>query len=191
MRTADNPWGPWSEPVTWIDCRPLAEDVYPYCYSAEIHRELSRDGGDTIYVTFSSQKPYDVTLVELHLGVAIHEWRAPESGDLRYAVSSPGDGYEDAGIAFYASDRAAAGLAPVYLARDGTYTLADPGNGAPAFYTYAEAADGAVRTQPVHRWQRDGAEALATGERPGWQRGGVAFYVACYDSPSTNSGCGR
>jgi hypothetical protein len=189
VRTADDPWGPWSEPTTWIDCRTLVEDVYPYCYSAEIHRELSRDDA-TLYVTFSSQKPYDVTLVELHLGVAIHEWRGT-SGELRYAAATPGDGFEDAGIAFYASDRAAPGLAPVYRAADGTYTLVDPGGGAPAFYTYAAPATGAVHTQPVYRWRLDGHEALDAGDRARWQRSDVAFYVACIDGPSTNSVCGR
>jgi hypothetical protein len=65
-RTAPQPWGPWSAPTIWIECRPLVEDVYPYCYSAEIHRELSSDPS-TVYVSFSSQKPYDVTLMEVKL----------------------------------------------------------------------------------------------------------------------------
>jgi hypothetical protein len=189
VRTADDPWGPWSEPLAWIDCRTLVDDVYPYCYSAEVHRELSPDA-DTVYVTFSSQKPYDVTLVELHLGVAIHEWR-DAAGELRYAAASPGDGYGDAGVAFYASAGPAPGLTPVYLAVDGTYALADPGGAAPAFYAYAAPSDGPVHTQPVYRWHRDGREALASGDRAGWERGDVAFYVACVDPPSTNSRCGR
>lgn len=67
VRSAPEPWGPWSAPVIWLDCRALVEDRYPYCYSAEIHPELSRDGGATVYVTFSSQQPYDVSLVELKL----------------------------------------------------------------------------------------------------------------------------
>lgn len=66
VRTAPQPWGPWSAPVTWLECRPLVEDAYPYCYSAEIHRELSSDPA-TAFITFSSQKPYDMTLVELRL----------------------------------------------------------------------------------------------------------------------------
>jgi len=70
VRSAPDPWGPWSAPVTWLDCRELVEDSYPYCYSAELHPALSRDGGATVYVTFSSQQPYDVSLVELRLGDA-------------------------------------------------------------------------------------------------------------------------
>ena len=191
VRTADEPWGPWSEPTTWLQCRSLVDDAYPYCYSAEIHRELSQEPS-TVYVTFSSQKPYDVTLVELHLGVAIHEWRATD-GTLRYAATSPGNAYEDAGTAFYASDRPAPGLAPVYLGANGSgYTLADPGGGsAPAFYMYATPSAGPVPTQPVYRWHSGVHEALGATARPGWQRGDVAFYAACVSSPAWNSSCGR
>ena len=66
VRTAPQPWGPWSATTTCLECRPLVDDVYPYCYSAELHRELSADAS-TAYITFSSQKPYDMTLVELKL----------------------------------------------------------------------------------------------------------------------------
>ncbi len=191
-RTAPDPWGPWSEPVTWLDCRPLSGDAYPFCYSAEIHRELSQEDA-TAYVTFSGQKPYDVTLVELHFGVAIREWRAPDGG-LRYAAASPGREYEDAGVAFYASERPAPGLAPVFAADDGTYALDSSGGGEPAFYAYAAPPASApetslVRTQPVYRYRDGGHEALAAGGRSGWQRGDVAFYAACV-APSENSGCG-
>lgn len=65
-RTADEPWGPWSAPVTWLECRPLVGDAYPFCYSTELHRELSSDPG-TLYLTFSGQQPYDVSLVEIKL----------------------------------------------------------------------------------------------------------------------------
>ena len=175
VRTAPQPWGPWSAPSPWFDCRPLVQDVYPYCYSAELHRELSSDPA-TLYVTFSSQQPYDVTLMELHLGVAIHEW-LPDSGSPRYGAASPGDGYRDGGVAFYASAGPAPGLVAVYD-RDGTYSLAAAGGGAAAFYTYAAGTGGAVRTSPVYRWRKDGVEALDARPRDGWQRGDVAFYAA-------------
>ena len=188
VRTAEHPWGPWSEPVTWLDCRALVEDVYPYCYSAEIHRELSRDP-TTAYITFSSQKPYDVSLVELHFGVAIHEWRAAD-GTLRYAATSPGDGYIDDGAVFYASDRAVQGMAAVYEQSDGTYALDLPSaDTTPAFYAYASADGGAVHTQPVYRWHRDGREALDTRARDGWSRGEIAFYTPCPRLTADNSAC--
>jgi hypothetical protein len=188
VRTSEHPWGPWSEPTTWLDCRKLVEDVYPYCYSAEPHRELSNDPS-TIYISFSSQKPYDVTLLEVHLGVAIYEWRG-DDGALRYAPVSPGDGDSDAGAAFYASYVAAPGLARVYLAKDGTYSLQPPDSGTlPSFYAFATADGGAVHTQPVYRWRRDGHEALGTGERAGWTRGEIAFYVVCPRLKPGNADC--
>ncbi len=190
-RTADEPQGPWSEPVTWLDCRSLVEDVYPYCYSAELHRHLTGDDG-TLYATFSSQQPYDVQLVALHPGTAIHEWR-DASGGLRYAAESPGDGYEQSGVAFYASLTPATGLVPVYeLASDSgvSYELAAPGpGGAAAFYAYASASLGAVRTKPVYRYELDGAAALATGERDGWERGEIAFHVPCLRALQIPSDC--
>lgn len=180
VRTAPQPWGPWSEPVMWFDCRPLVGQQYPYCYSAELHRELSRDDA-TLYLTFSSQQPYDVTLVELRLGISVHEWRAPD-GALRYAASAPAPDLVDDGVAFYASNRPLPGLDPVYLRDDGTYAIGAPTPGVqPAFYAYAAPSPGAVRTMPVHRWRRDGHEALDARDRPDWERGDIAFYVPCVE----------
>jgi hypothetical protein len=68
VRTAPDPWGPWSEPVTWLDCRPLVGARYPFCYSSEVHRHLG-DDADVRYITISSQEPYDVMLVELRLNL--------------------------------------------------------------------------------------------------------------------------
>lgn len=65
VRTGAAPMGPWSEPITWLDCRAFAGEAYPYCYSAELHPELDRDGGRTRYITVSTQEPYDVALIEL------------------------------------------------------------------------------------------------------------------------------
>ncbi|HEY8171507.1 MAG TPA: DUF4185 domain-containing protein [Dehalococcoidia bacterium] len=193
-RVADEPWGPWSEPVTWIDCRTFVEDVYPYCYSAELHQELTRDHGRTMYATVSSQKPYDVTLIELHRGVAIHEWHGAD-GALRYAQNSPGDGYEDRGTAFYASDIAAPGLSPMYERTSGdgvSYTGAPPDASArPAFFVHLQPNDGPVPTRPVYRWRRDNTEALSVRDLDGWERGSIAFYVPCADALSENSDCER
>jgi len=93
-------------------------------------------GGSTA-ATLLARQGYDVTLLELQRGVAVREWR-DTSGALRYAVASPGDGYEDRGVAFYGSDRAIDGLVPIYERRDGdayTYvpTPADA-SAQPAFY---------------------------------------------------------
>lgn len=112
-RTAPEPWGPWSAPVTWLDCRTFAGDRYPFCYSAELHRHLTQDRG-ALYMTVSTQEPYDVALIELTPGAPVHEWR-DASGARRYAFERPGADFEDAGVAFYASPIPAQGLVPAYV----------------------------------------------------------------------------
>ena len=177
VRTADNPWGPWSEPVRWFDCRPLVLDRYPYCYTGELHRQLSRDAGETMYMTISSQEPYDVTLLELHMATAIREWRSA-NGALRYAAASPGAGYEDRGVAFFASAKAAPGLAPVYERADGdgfAYALDAPSaSSTPAFYAYSTFASGPVATIAVTESNVDGARRLIAGGD-----GTARFHVPC------------
>ncbi len=176
VRIADEPWGPWSAPVRWFDCRPLVGEQYPFCYTGELHRQLTRDGGQTVYMTISSQEPYDVTLLELHMATAIHEWRSGD-GVRRYAEASPGAEYADAGVAFYASTTPAPGLSPVYEVADGNgygYVLGAPAaDAAPAFYAYSTASEGAVATIPV---RSDGGALVADGEPAG---GDVLFFVPC------------
>jgi hypothetical protein len=174
VRIADKPWGPWSEPIRWFDCRPLVLERYPYCYTGELHRQLTRDDGNTMYMTISSQEPYDVTLVEIHMAVPIHKWRDPSTGTLRYAASSPGAEYEDDGVKFYASMKPAAGLAPIYEEREGdasTYTAEPPSaDASPAFYAYAAPTGGAVATIAV----TSGSSELVVGGD-----GDALFYVPC------------
>ena len=38
VRLADNLWGPWSDPISWLDCQALADGHYPYCYSSSSPR---------------------------------------------------------------------------------------------------------------------------------------------------------
>ena len=191
VRLADNPWGPWSAPVSWFDCEALADGHYPYCYSSSLHGELTRDGGDTLYVTFANPEPYDVSLVELRLGVAVRAWTR-EAGDVRYAITSPAGGYTDAGIAFYASATPLPGGIAVYEAQTPSgerYGIDAPSAGAtPAFYAYASPPFAPIHTEPVYRWQRDDAEILDAADRPGWTRGDVAFYVSCIDFTSAGAG---
>ncbi len=175
VRTADEPWGPWSAPVRWFDCRPLVREEYPYCYTGELHRQLTRDGGETVYMTISSQEPYDVTLLELHMATAIREWRSA-GGLRRYAAASPGAQYEDAGVGFYASSKPAPGLSPVYeAAADGgyDYVLDAPSEGdKPVFFAYSTRPSGAVAGMPVQRVE---GGALLAGGGPG----DVRFFVPC------------
>jgi hypothetical protein len=171
VRTAEEPWGPWSEPVRWFDCRPLVQEQYPYCYTGELHRHLTRGDGP-VYMTISSQKPYDVTLIELHMATAIREWRSPE-GALRYAAASPGADYEGGGVAFYASTEAAPGLSPVYETPEGEgyrYTVAAEDGRDPVFFAYSTPPEGPIATVPVR--QLDGALAAGGG-------GEIRFFVPC------------
>jgi hypothetical protein len=181
VRVADQPWGPWSEPVPWFECKPLVGDTYPYCYTATLHRELSRDDGATLYLTTSNPEPYDVSLVEVRLAVPVHGWIGPNAA-VRYGPSAPNASYRDAGVAFYAADVALPGLAPVYEVAnaDGTYhyqtSPADAGATA-AFFAWDAPAEGPISTVPVYRWTRDGAELLGLSGADGWIAGEVAFYV--------------
>jgi hypothetical protein len=179
VRIADQPWGSWSEPITWFDCLPLVEELYPFCYTGELHRHLTRGDG-LLYMTISSQKPYDVTLLELHMGQAIHEWRARD-GVARYAATAPAPvagaaEFEDAGVAFYASGRAAPGLSAVYeTPADGggyRYGTEPPShNASPAFYAYGAANSGPIRAVAVR--ETGGSLTLAPGP------GEVRFFVPC------------
>ncbi len=175
VRTADEPWGPWSAPLQWFDCRPLVREQYPFCYTGELHRQLTRDGGETLYMTISSQEPYDVTLLELHMATAVHEWRSA-TGLRRYAATKPGAEYEDAGVAFYASSKAAPGLSPVYeaAADDGyDYVFDAPSSSdGPVFFAYSTQPSGAVAGVPVRRVE-GGALVAGAG------RGDVRFFVPC------------
>ncbi len=183
VRLADQPSGPWSEPITWFDCQAFSGADYPYCYSSALHSELTRDNGATVYVTFANPQPYDVALVELHLGVAIHGWVDEGNGE-RLAAAAPTASAVDAGVAFYASTVPWPGLAPIYEAVSGgeyRYTIFAPSPEAqPLFFAYDAPTAGAVHTQPVYRWRRDGREALDPADRDGWVRAGVAFYVPAW-----------
>jgi hypothetical protein len=175
VRVADDPWGPWSEPVPWFDCRPLVLDRYPYCYTGELHRQLTRDNGDTMYMTISSQDPYDVTLLELHMATAIHEWHDAAADVTHYAAASPGPSYEDNGVKFYASLKPAPGLAPVYARADGAYTFEQRvADATPAFYAYTSPPDGPVATVSVVETGDGAARRLVAGGD-----GDAVFYVPC------------
>ena len=89
---------------------------------------------------------------------------------MRYAITSPGDGYADAGVAFYASATPLPGGVAVYE----TDTLDGPRFGtdapapgaAPAFYAYATPPFAPIHTMAVYRWQRDGARDPRHGRPP-------------------------
>jgi hypothetical protein len=161
------------------------QETYPYCYTGELHRHLTK-GDAPAYMTISSQKPYDVTLIELHMGTAIHAWRSAD-GVLRYAAESPGDGSEDAGVAFYASMTAAPGLSAVYEERAGDghrYSVAEAGAaGDPAFYAYSTSVAGPIAAVAVRELDGELVVGGNTGE--------VRFFAPCPTEACEESSAGE
>ncbi len=104
VRLADELTGPWSPAYEWLNCSQTFEPMRPVCYSAEQNSQLARDGGRTLYVSLSTSRPCTGWLLEFRLGVPIHQWQ-DEVGVKYYGPISPGRGYVDEGVAFYAADR--------------------------------------------------------------------------------------
>ena len=186
-RTAARLEGPWSEPVRWLDCLTFAESYVPTCYSPFQHPQLSADGHNVL-ITLTRFKIYDTAMFDVRLGTAIHEYRRGE--DAAYARSSPGGGWSDDGIAFYASDAPQPGFVPVYGWRRGDerrFAASDPGGGFDrgdvAFYTPpAPSVDGSLTVyRPVYEWTKGTSHLLSRKsqglEPDGYTRGGAAFYA--------------
>ena len=160
----------------------------PACYSPQQHASLGAADGSTIVTTISAIEPYRMHVVEITLGDAIHEYRNGE--EVRYNAT-PLAGWEDQGIAFYASDAAAAGLAPVYgwQRRDEVRyapTLPDEGFERKEIAFWSPTNDGGpgalVHYRPVYDWHDDGEahvlSPLAAGlEQYGYKRGDIMFYT--------------
>jgi hypothetical protein len=196
VRVSDQLTGPWSSEIQWLDCKTLfTSAAWPFCYYAEQHWQLARDGGRTIYVTISSAPPYDVYLLEFRLGAAVHQWR-DYSGGVDYSTVTPGDTYVDEGVSFYASDTAAPGFLPVYLwnGDDGErlYSSEQPAQdftaGQIAFFAPAssQVPGSMVQYQAVYRWDKGKTHVYSAApaglERLGYVRGPVAFYAVCGDT---------
>lgn len=94
---------------------------------------------------------------------AIHRWVS--GADVQYALSSPGAGFADAGVAFHAPLGPSVSYAPLSSGL-GSFTR--------ALY------------EPVYRWDKDGASSLHVYSQfaavPGYTRGPVAFHAPCPDS---------
>lgn len=71
-RTAPEPWGPWSEPVTLWTVQAKHEFPPPYpltlIYAGKEHPELAREDGRTIYLTYIEFEEYYPHLIEVTLG---------------------------------------------------------------------------------------------------------------------------
>ena len=189
VRTAERLEGPWSKPQAWVDCLTFAEAAVPTCYSPLQHPELSSDGGRRIFVTLTRMQRYDVVGVEITLGTAVHEYRGAD-GTVAYAASAPGDGWQDQGIAFQASDAALPGFVPVYRWQRGPETRYAPDaaagdfeRGGVVFYAApgVSVAGSATHYRPVYDWSNGTSHLLSTRssglEREGYVRGEAVFYA--------------
>jgi|CXWL01.1.fsa_nt_gi 4-amino-4-deoxy-L-arabinose transferase-like glycosyltransferase len=188
-RVADRLEGPWSEPQPWLDCLTFAEARVPTCYSPLQHPQLSPNGGRTLITTLTRMDRYQSIVLELTLGLPIHEFHRGE--EARYAAESPGDGWADEGVAFFASGVELAGFTPVYRWSNGSeavYNPAPPANGwqrddEPAFFAppTAAVAGSLTRYRPVYDWHKDAAHVLSpltSGlEQYGYTRGEIAFFA--------------
>ncbi len=187
-RTADRLEGPWSEAEPWLDCLTFAQVRIPTCYSP-FQQAAFGDSTGSIFTTVSSLEPYATAAFELRPGVAIHEWRGAKNATM-YAAASPGSGWSDEGIAFYASTAPLDGFAAVYHWQRGDeaqYATSSPGDGFErgdaVFYApgTSAVAGSSVRYEPVFAWQNGASHVLSPKtaglEQYGYTRGAPAFYA--------------
>jgi hypothetical protein len=73
-RTADYPWGPWSEPQPLWEVSTEHQKPLPYpklIYAGKEHVELSRDNGRILYLTYIEFEEYYPHLIEITLDKAV------------------------------------------------------------------------------------------------------------------------
>ena len=199
-RTANRLEGPWSAPAHWLDCLSFAEARVPTCYSPLQHPSMTAaatagataaataDDGRTVVTTVTRMDRYEAVMHALTLGTAIHEWVLGD--DIRYAEASPGDGWRDNGVPFYASAAGLPGFVPVYgwtLGAETVYAAQAPGGewvrGEAAFYAAAadHVAGSLTAYRPVYAWRNGTTQLLSQAaaglEQYGYARGDVMFYA--------------
>lgn len=62
LRTADNLWGPWSEPVVIVDYT-----EYPSLYGSYVHPELVEDNGEIVYFIMSIYSEYNTFVMSVNV----------------------------------------------------------------------------------------------------------------------------
>lgn len=179
VRTADDLTGPWEGETVLVDCSTFHSqpDSGFLCYSGAQHESYTADGGRTIYVSYSNEGSYQPYLHEIRL-------------------AAPVDG--PAGLALYASDIPAPGLAPIFRWRhvDGGATrygaaapwpAGDYENEGLAFFApvdEASAREANALHAPVYQWSRgDTFRYSPLNLAPaGYAQERVAFYAPCPDA---------
>jgi len=62
LRTADNLWGPWSDPTTIVDA-----SEYPSLYGAFVHPEYVEDNGEVVYFIMSIFSEYNTFVMSVNV----------------------------------------------------------------------------------------------------------------------------
>ena len=62
VRTADNIWGPWSEPYTIVD-----STEYPSLYGSFVHPDLVENNGSIVYFIMSTFSDYNTFVMSVNL----------------------------------------------------------------------------------------------------------------------------
>jgi hypothetical protein len=202
VRAADELTGPWDSTETvLVDCRTFHSPPQSgyLCYTGAQHEFYTRDGGRTIYVSYSTSGDYQVYLHEIRLAAPVTQWRDEQGRAIYLAGDVRGpDRFKPDGLTFYASDIPVPGLAPIHrwehmesgairygaAPPDPQDAYRDLGVDFYAPASAAEVQDLNALYAPVYLWTGD-EEAryspldLGPG---GYERGEVAFYAACPDA---------
>lgn len=200
VRAADELTGPWDGPqVTLVDC-PIfhpSPDNALICYSGTQQEVYTRDGGRTIYVSYSNSDDYEVYLHEVRLAARIDEWNDASGRSLYLAGDEDApDAYVRKAPAFYAADIPVPGFVPIHrwvgpdrgevrygpIAPNATYADRGIDFYAPADQVAANATNALY--DPVYRWVRGGKTRYSglNLTQDGYVRMEEAFYAACPDS---------
>ncbi|MEX0785492.1 MAG: hypothetical protein WD939_02535, partial [Dehalococcoidia bacterium] len=169
------------------------------CYSGVQHEIYAKDGGRTIYVSYSNDEDYQVYLHEIRLAAPVSQW----SDNRGRAIYVAGDAaqprtFAEDGLAFYAADIPTAGFSAIHRwldveTGDVRYGATRPGamdahhDLGIDFYAPVDARSAAETNAayaPVYRWTRDGAQRYSPLdlEPEGYARQELAFYAGCPDA---------
>ena len=202
VRSADELTGPWDDRETvLVRCptfHPPPQQGF-FCYTGAQHEFYSKDGGRTIYVSYSNWDSYQVYLHEIRLATAITQW-SDKQGRAIYLtnVAQAPDGFSPDGLTFYASDIPVPSFAPIHRWRHPETGAIRYGADTPEpaagyedlgvdFYAPPDAAGAAATNAlyaPVYRWTHQGTDRyspLNLGPA-GYTQKEVAFYAACPDA---------
>ncbi len=202
VRSAEQLTGPWDAVDTvLVDCLSyyrLPDEGYT-CYTGTQHEPYMKDGGRTIYVSYSNSDSYQVYLHEIRFGAGVRQW-TDDRGHALYlpAAAKPPDGFHAEGLAFYASDIPVPGLSAIHRwlntkTGDVRYAAMPPfpqeaqQDLGVDFYAPVDAATaGAQRAlyAPVYRWSLGDVDRYSPLNLAdaGFSRHETAFYAACPDT---------